>query len=113
MIEMLFNLVEELFWKVFKGVNCVTGVAVVGNNSHDFVVNFAIVNKFHNAENFGGSVDAGSKRLVGDKKYIKFVAIFVEGLRNETIIAGFSINDGFDAVKHKTGIFAVPFNFMI
>ena len=107
------DLFDELFWQVFEGLVFVAVVAVVFGNDDDFVVDFAAVNEFHDAEDAGFEPDAGRERLVGDDEGVEFVAVFVDGLWDEAVVAGFGEGDGFNAVEHEAGVVAVPFNFVV
>ena len=113
MVEVEFDLLDGLLWKVFEFLIFIAVIAVVLWDADDFVVNFAAVDKFHDAENSGFHPDAGSERLVGNHENIEFVAVLVESLRNETIITGLRESHGFDAVEHKTSVLAVPFDFVV
>ena len=113
MVEVEFNLLDGLLWEVFEFLVFVAVVAVVLWNADDLVVNFAAVDKLHDAEDASFHPDAGSERLVGNHENIEFVAVLIESLRNETIIAGLSESHWFDAVKHEASVFAVPFDFVV
>lgn len=112
-VEMLFDLIEELFGEVGEGLDGIAGMAVVDGDGDDFVVNFAVVDKFHDADDTSGSVDAGGEGVVSEEEDVEFVAVLIEGLGDEAVVAGFGVNHGFDAVKHEAGAVAVPFDFLV
>ena len=112
-VEVEFNLFDELFWQIFEGLVFVTVVAVVRGDDDDFVVNFAAVDEFHDAEDASFEPDAGGQRLVGDDEGVEFVAVFVDGLRDEAVVAGLGEGDRFDAIEREASVFAVPFDFVV
>ena len=112
-VEVEFNLFDELFWQVFECLVFVAVVAVVFGNDDDFVVDFAAVDEFHDAKNAGFEPNTGGQRLVGNDEGVKFVAVFVNRLRDEAVVARLREGDGLDAVEHEAGVFAVPFNFVV
>ena len=66
MIEVILDLLQGLGGKVFEFVVDITVVAVVFWDADDFVIDFAVVDEFHNTEDFGFHPDAGGERLVGN-----------------------------------------------
>ena len=113
MVEVEFDLLDGLLWKIFEFLIFIAVIAVVCGNADDFVVNFAAVDEFHDAEDFGLHPNPGGERLVSNHENIEFVAVLIESLRNETIITGLGESDWLDTVKHEASVFAVPFDFMI
>ena len=113
MVEVELDLLDSLGWQIFEFLIHVAIIAVVCRNADNFVVNFAVVDKLHNAEDASFHPNAGGERLVGNHKNVKFVAILVEGLGDEAVVAGLRKGDRFDAVKHEASVLAIPFNFVI
>lgn len=113
MIEMELDLFDELSGQIFERLNSVAVIAVVGRNGDNLVVDFIAVDEFHNTKNTGFSIDAGGEGLIGDHEDVEFVAIFVESLRDEAIIGRLGKGHWFNAVEHKTSVFAVPLDFVV
>lgn len=70
MIEVIFDLLEGLSWEVFELIIGIAVVAVIFWDADDFIIDFAVINEFHDAEDFGFHPDAGSERLVGNHEDI-------------------------------------------
>lgn len=113
MIEVEFDLLNKLLWQIFESLIFVAVVSVVFWDADNLVIDFVRINKFHDAEDASFHPDAGSERLVSNHEDIELVAIFIDGLRNEAIIARLGKSHRFDAVEHETSVFAVPFNLVI
>ena len=58
-VEVEADLFDELFWQVFEGLIFVAVVAVVFGDDDDFIVDFAAVDEFHDAEDASFEPDAG------------------------------------------------------
>ena len=112
-VEVEFDLLDSLLGEVFQLLVFVAVVAIVFGNADDFVIDFAVVDEFHDAEDASFHPDAGSERLVGNHEDIEFVAVLIESLWDEAVVAGLRESHGFDAVEHKTSVFAVPFDFVV
>ena len=113
MVEVEADLFDELFWQVFESLVFVAVVAVVFGDDDDFVVYFAAVDEFHDAEDAGLEPDASHERLVGDDESVEFIAVFVDSLWDEAVVARLCEGDWFNAVEHEASVFAVPFDFVV
>ena len=112
-VEVELDLLDQLLRQVGQTVVSVAGVAVVGGNDHDFVVHFAVVDKFHHADDFGFKENARRQRGVGDDERVQLVAVFVQRLRDEAVVGRLGKGQRLDAVKLHHGQFAVPFDFVV
>ena len=113
MVKVELDLFQSLLWQIFERVVAVSVVAVVGWDADDFIINFAAVDEFHNAKDFGFHPNAGGERLVGNHENVEFVAVFIDSLWNKTVVAWFGKSHWLNAVEHKASVLAIPFDFMI
>ena len=112
-VEMELDLFDEFLGEVVEGFVDVAVVAVVGGDGDDFVVDFAVVREFHDAEDAGFDDEAHWEWVVGDEEDVEFVAVFVESLRDEAVVGGLGEDFVFDAVECEIADFAVPFDLVI
>ena len=77
MVEVELDLFDQLLRQICQSFVGVAIVTVVGRNADDFVVNFAVVNEFHHADNARFQEYAGCQRLFGNEQHVQFVAVFV------------------------------------
>ena len=66
MIEVKLDLLDGLLGEIFQLLVFVAVVAIVFGDADDFVINFAVVDEFHDAEDASFHPDAGGERLVGN-----------------------------------------------
>ena len=113
MVEVELDLLDQLLRQISKGFVGVAVVTVVGGDADDFVVHFAVIDKLHHTDDARFQEDACRQGLFGNQQYVQFVAILVQGLRDEAVVGRFGENRGFDAVKLECAEAAVPFDFVV
>ena len=110
---MEFDLFDELRRQVGQRFDGVAGLAVIGGNADDFVIDFAVIDEFHHANDARLQVHAGRQRGVGDDERVQFVTVFVERLWDEAVVGGLGEDERLDAVKHQRADFAFPLDFVV
>ena len=112
-VEVEVDLLDEALRQVFEGLVLVAVVAVVGRNGNDFVIDFAVVDEFHDAEDASDGIDAGRERLVSNQENVELIAVFVQSLRDEAVVGRFCESNRLDAVEHEASVLAIPFDFVV
>ena len=113
MVEVKFDLFDELRGQVGKGLDGVAGLAVVGGDADDFVIDFAVIDEFHHADDARFEIDAGRQRGVGDDERVQLVAVFVQRLRDEAVVGRLGEDERLNAVQHQGAHFALPLDFVV
>ena len=112
-VEVEFDLLEPALWQIFESLNGIAIVAIVIDNRDNLVVNFPVVLELHYAENTSSEVNTGRKWLIGHNEHIELIAVLIERLWDEAVVARLCKCDWLNAVEHKASALAVPFNLMI
>ena len=113
MIEVEFNLLNQAFRQIFERFNRVTIITVISDYGDNLIVNFTIVDEFHDTENFRLGINTGRKWLVGNQQNVKLIAILIQSLRNKAIVARLRKSNRLNPVEHEASIFAVPLDFVV